>query len=65
MFKVLLYGFTIILLLAVPRSPGIFFAGHPKAALLFWFFSDFRCDVSLFILVLYINIKIGKIDDKC
>ena len=26
-------------------------AGHPKAALLFWFFGDFRCVVSLFIVI--------------
>ena len=39
-----------------------FIAGRPKAPLLFWFFDDFRCGVPLFIiiLVLYINIKIGK-----
>ena len=47
--------------------PGNFIAGSPKAALLFWFFSDFRCGVPLFnvIFVLYIDIKIGKIDVKC
>ena len=41
-----------------------FIAGRPKAGL-FWFFGDFRCGVPLFILilVLYINIKIGK--KKC
>ena len=40
-----------------------FIAGRPEAALLFWFFSGFRCDVpllSLFLLDLYININIGK-----
>ena len=43
-----------------------FIAGRPKAALLFWFFSDFICDVPLFIVfLLYINIKIGKIDVNC
>ena len=36
-------------------------AGRPKAALLFWFFSDFKCGVLLFLfLLLYINIEIGK-----
>ena len=29
-------------------------AGHPEAALLFWFFGDFRCGVSFFIAVLVI-----------
>ena len=31
-----------------------FIAGRPKAALLFWFFSDFRCGVPLFIIILVI-----------
>ena len=46
------------------QTPSNFIAGRPKAALLFLFFGDFRCGVPLFIviLVLYINIKIGKID---
>ena len=39
-----------------------FIAGRPKAALLFWCLGDFRCGVLLFIviLVIYINIEIGK-----
>ena len=39
-----------------------FIAGRPKAALLFWFFGDFRCGALLFMVihVIYINIKIGK-----
>ena len=43
-------------------SPSNFIAGRPKAALLFWFFGDFRCGLPLFIciLVLYINIKKGE-----
>ena len=43
-------------------TPINFIAGRPKAALLFWFFCDFRCGVLFFmvILVIYINIKIGK-----
>ena len=28
-----------------------FVAGRPKAALLFWFFGDFRCGVPLFIVI--------------
>ena len=36
-------------------------AGRPKVALLFWFFGDFKCGVSLFIVILlYTNIEIGK-----
>ena len=40
-------------------SPVIFIAGRPKAAVLFWFFGDFRCIALLFMITLYINIKIG------
>ena len=29
-----------------------FLAGRPKAALLLWFFGDFRCGVPLFIVIL-------------
>ena len=44
-----------------PPHPSNFIAGRPKAALLVWLFGDFRCGVSLFIVILvYINIKIGK-----
>ena len=42
-------------------SPSvIFIAGRPKAALLFWFFGDFRCNALLFMVihVIYINIYI-------
>ena len=40
------------------EGPSNFIAGCPKAALLFWFFGDFRCGVPLFIVkfLLYINI---------
>ena len=31
--------------------PVIFIAGRPKAALLFWFFGDFRCGALLFIVI--------------
>ena len=47
------------------QAPSIFIAGRPKAALLFWFFGDFRCGVRLSLFLLYINIKKGKIDVKC
>ena len=39
---------------AVAKSgiPGlIFIAGRPKAALLFWFFGDFRCGALLFVVI--------------
>ena len=44
------------------EAPSNLIAGRPKAALLFWLFSEFRCGVPLFIviLVIYNNIKIGK-----
>ena len=29
----------------------IFIAGRPKAALLFWFFGDFRCGALLFMVI--------------
>ena len=35
-----------------PPPPSNFIAGRPKAALLCWFFGDFRCGVSLFIVIL-------------
>ena len=34
----------------------IFIAGRPKAALLFWFFGDFRCGALLF-MVIYVIYK--------
>ena len=36
------------------QAPSNFIAGRPKAALLVWFFSDFRCGVPLFIVILVI-----------
>ena len=37
------------------NAPSNFIAGRPKAALLFWFFfSDFRCGVPLFVVILLI-----------
>ena len=34
------------------------FAGRPKAALLFWFFGDFRCGALLFMVIYVIYIYI-------
>ena len=43
-----------------------FIAGRPKAAFMFWFFGDFSVACCyLWLLSLYINIKIGKIVVKC
>ena len=39
------------LITPVLGSPGIFIAGRPKAALLFWFFGDFRCGELLFMVI--------------
>ena len=36
------------------KAPSNFIADRPKAALLFWFFGDFRCGVPLFIVILVI-----------
>ena len=33
------------------RPPVIFIAGRPNAALLFWFFGDFRCGALLFMVI--------------
>ena len=47
-------------------TPSNFIAGRPKAALLFWLFSDFRCGVPLLIVILVIHkYKTGKIDVNC
>ena len=40
------------------KLPSNFVSGRPTAALLYWFFGDFKCGVPLFLL--YINIKIDK-----
>ena len=37
------------------KPPSNCIAGRPKAALLFWFFGDFRCGVPLFIVMLVIH----------
>ena len=34
------------------KPPSNVIAGRPNAALLFWLFSDFRCGVPLFIVIL-------------
>ena len=45
----------------VQAPPVIFIAGRPKAALLFWFFGDFRCGALLFMVIHVIyKYKIGK-----
>ena len=36
------------------KPPSNCIVGRPKAALLFWFFSDFRCGVPVFIVILVI-----------
>ena len=33
------------------KAPSNFISGLPKVALLFWFFGDFRCGVSLLIVI--------------
>ena len=38
----------------VKAPPVIFIAGRPKAALLFWFFGDFRCGALLFMVIHFI-----------
>ena len=40
--------------LVEPPPPGSLSAGRPKAALLFWFFGDFRYGVPLFIVIFVI-----------
>ena len=50
------------------NSPPVFFiAGRPKAALLLWFFGDFRCGALLFVVihVIYKYKKKVKIVVKC
>ena len=39
-----------------PPPPVFFIAVRPKAALLFWFFGDFRCGALLF-MVIYVIYK--------
>ena len=38
----------------VQAPPSNFIAGHPKVALLFWFFGDFRSGMLLFMVILVI-----------
>ena len=43
------------------QAPSNLIVGRPKAALLFWFFSDFRCGVPFFIVIYVIyTYKIGE-----
>ena len=37
--------------LAFFKPPSNFIAGRPKAALLLWFFGDFRCGALLFVVI--------------
>ena len=49
-----------------PRPPfSNSFAGRPKAAPLFWFFGDFRCGVSLFIVILGIFEYRNREKNRC
>ena len=41
-------------LVQAPPPPSNFIAGRPKAALLFWFYGDFRYGVLLFMAILVI-----------
>ena len=51
---VLFVFFVVVAVLSGEPKQNYFIAGRPKAALLFWVFGDFRCDVSLFIVILVI-----------
>ena len=44
--------------------PIIFIAGRPKAALLFWFFGDFRCGALLFV-VIHVIYKYKNSKNSC
>ena len=51
LFDSLEYPVMLITLILV-ISPSVFFiAGRPKAALLFWFFGNFRCGALLFMVI--------------
>ena len=50
---------SLFMSLMVSFCPVIFISDRPMAALLFWFFGDFRCGVRyLSLFLLYINIKL-------
>ena len=54
-------NYLVLYLLKFPKMtyPNNFIADRPKAALLFWFFGDFRCGaLFLWLFSLYIKIKI-------
>ena len=59
--------FMFYLNLKPPPLPVIFIAGRPKAALLFWFFGDFRYGALLFMVihVIYKYKNRKKIVVKC
>ena len=50
--KLIIDFLTLTLTLTLILSPPvIFIAGRPKAALLLWFFGDFRCGALLFVVI--------------
>ena len=56
LFVFVLFVFFVVVVAVLSGEPtqNYFIAGRPKAGLLFWVFGDFRCDVSLFIVILVI-----------
>ena len=46
------------------KTPSSFIAGRPRAAPLFWFLGDYRCDMPLFIVILIIY-KYKKGTNRC
>ena len=53
--KLYTFGNAFCITLIEVEAPSNYIAGRPKAALLFWFFGDFRCGVPLLIVILVIN----------
>ena len=51
LFDLLECPVMLMTLIFVIKFKVIFIAGRPKAALLFWFFGDFRCGALLFMLI--------------
>ena len=49
--QIQLYLIFSLQVMVVKLTPVIFIAGRPKAALLFWFFGDFRCGALLFMVI--------------
>ena len=56
MISLLCLSFLLIYVLIYKYLYALFIAGRPKAALLFWFFGDFRCGALLF-MVIYVIYK--------